>query len=61
MVQRLYFRASHIERCEIPSSGQILICGLQLQINNSGHTLPFFLFYRNIFGIYLSMLSLILV
>ena len=41
-------------KCEMPSThSQTSICGLQLQINSSGSTLPFFLklFYRNIIGI----------
>jgi hypothetical protein len=39
---------------------QTSICGLQLQTNSSGSTLPFFLnlFYRNITGTYLIILSL---
>jgi hypothetical protein len=59
-------------KCEIPSTDisqendhailivRTSICGLQLQINSSGSTLPFFLnlFDRNIIGTYLIILSL---
>ena len=63
-----------IGKCEMPSTdisqendhaiyahSQTSICDLQIQINSSGPTLPFFLnlFYRNIIiGTYLSILSL---
>jgi hypothetical protein len=60
-------------KCEMPSTeisqendharnthSQTSICGLQLQINSSGSTLPFFLnlFNRKIIGTYLIILSL---
>ena len=62
-----------IGKCEMPSTDisqennhailiiQTSICDLQIQINSSGPTLPFFLnlFYRNIIGTYLSILSLL--
>jgi hypothetical protein len=63
-----------IGNCEMPSTdisqendhailiySQTSICDLQTQINSSGPTLPFFLnlFYRNIIGTYLSILSLL--
>ena len=60
-----------IGKCEMPSTdisqendrnahSQTSICGLQLQINSSGPTLPFLLniFDRNIIGTYLIILSL---
>ena len=62
-----------IGKCEMPSTdisqendhatdthSQMSICGLQLQINSSGSTLPFFLnlFDRNIIGTYLIILLL---
>ena len=44
----------------ILAHSQMSICGLQLQINSSGPTLPFSLnlFDRNIIGTYLIILSL---
>ena len=63
-----------IGKCEMPSTNisqendhaiiiaKIMsICSLQLQINSSGLTLPFSLnlFYRNIIGTYLNILSLV--
>ena len=63
-----------IGKCEMPSTdisqendhacnthSQTSICDLQIQINSSGPTLPFFLnlFYRNIIGTYLCILSLL--
>ena len=60
-----------ISKCEMPSTDisqeyehailNTSICDLQIQINSSGPTLPFFLnlFYRNIIGTYLCILSLL--
>jgi hypothetical protein len=64
-----------IGKCEMPSTDislenehailivkrQFVICDLQIQINSSGPTLPFSLnlFYRNIIGTYLCILSLL--
>jgi hypothetical protein len=62
-----------IGKCEMPSTdisqendhaithSQTSICDLQIQINSSGPTLPFFLnlFYRNVIDTYLCILSLL--